>query len=986
MKIYWKGFEELREANDKATGNEFPHELPIVLNKQSKGSSRRDFLKTFGFTIAGATIAASCERPITKAIPFLIKPEEIIPGKSNYYASTFFDGELHQSILVKVRDGRPIKIEGNDLAPMSNGGTNGIVQGSVLELYDNNRYRGPLSHGEEVSWEDLDKKISEQMAGADGKIVLLSGGIISPTTNNSIKEFLSAYDNSEHIVYDPVSHNSIREANHQVFGLNSIPEYRFDKAEVILSFGADFLGTWISPTEFSFQYIQNRKPTEDNPAMSRHIQIESGMSMTGSNADQRITIKPSREKAILANLLAFLINESELDSFTGKLPESPIDIKVLAEELLNHKNKSLVICGSNDTESQMMVNGINYLLGSYGNTINFDRSLHSCQGVDSSIENLVKEMNEGKVSGIIFYNSNPAYDYSDRDAFLKGFQNLDFSISLSYTTDETSKLCQFVCPDHHFLESWNDAEPKDGLFSLCQPAIRNIFNTRQAQESLLTWTGKDVAFDDYLKKFWEENIYPLSGSDMDFRAFWNKYLHDGILEIPASSKLKPSIGSGQLLEILGSLALEKEGETELILYTPVSVGTGKHANNPWLQENPDPVSKVVWDNYAAVSPKYADENGLNTGDVIKINGKYEIPVLLQPGQMYGTISVALGYGREEGGKASIGTGRNFYPLVRTEKGQRKYFSTVEFEKTGKTYDLASTQMHHSMEGRALIRETNLDEYKKDPAAGNEIHEEIELRLDSLYEKHEFAGHHWGLSVDLSSCTGCNACVVACNAENNVPVVGKEQVKLGREMHWIRIDRYYSGDPESPEVLRQPVMCQHCDNAPCENVCPVAATTRSSEGVNQMIYNRCVGTRYCNNNCPYKVRRFNWFDFNKADSIPKNTVDPFDLTLDLPRMVLNPDVTVRAKGVMEKCTFCLQRVQEKKLNAKLEDRVLEDGEIKTACQQVCPTQALTFGDLNDENSDLSKHVRNPRNYHLLEEIHTLPSVSYLTKIRNKSGEA
>jgi molybdopterin-containing oxidoreductase family iron-sulfur binding subunit len=336
-----------------------------------------------------------------------------------------------------------------------------------------------------------------------------------------------------------------------------------------------------------------------------------------------------------------------------------------------------------------------------------------------------------------------------------------------------------------------------------------------------------------------------------------------------------------------------------------------------------------------------------------------------------------------GGKASVDIGKNFYPLVQSGNGQRKYSSYIQFEKASGVYELATTQLHHSMEGRALIREASLEEYKIDPAAGNEMHEEIEKHLDSLYDKHAYEGHHWGMSVNLTSCTGCNACVVACISENNIPVVGKEQVKMGREMHWIRIDRYYSGDPENPEVSRQPVMCQHCDNAPCENVCPVSATTHSTEGINQMIYNRCVGTRYCNNNCPYKVRRFNWLDFNQADAIPQNTYDPMDLSLDLSRMVLNPDVTVRAKGVMEKCSFCIQRIQERKLEAKLEGRPLRDGEIKSACQQVCPTEAITFGDLSDKKSELSELVSDERSYHLLEEIHTLPSVSYLTRIRNKS---
>jgi len=986
MKTYWKGIDEIIAENNESSMQEVAHNPPIVLKKEDGGSSRRDFLKTFGFTIAGAAIAASCERPITKAIPFLIKPEEVIPGKSNYYASTFYNGEQYCSILVKTRDGRPIKIEGNNLAPMSYGATSGIVQGSVLELYDNKRYKGPQSQGEDISWEEIDQKIKDQLRSANAKIVILSGGIISPSTTRVINGFLDKYDNSEHIVYDPVSHSAISAANYLSFGSRLIPEYRFDKAKLILSFGADFLGSWIAPTEFSWQYSQGRKPTEENPSMSRHIQVESGMSMTGSNADTRIVIKPSEEKGVLANLLVWLLKETGNEINIPDLPESVIEVRDLGQELIEHRNNALVVCGSNDVETQAIVNGINSVLGSYGRSINLEKAVYTSQGEDSAFEKLLSEMNEGRVSGVIFYNTNPAYDYQDNEKLLNGINNLDFSISTSYSNDETSVLCDFISPDHHYLESWNDAKPKDGLFSLSQPAIRNIFDTRQVQDSLLNWSGSEEAFSEYIKTYWKKNIYSGKGSGSNFISFWNKCLHDGIHESSLKEPQSSSMSISRMEEILADLTPEKTGEIELHLYVPVSIGSGKHANNPWLQETPDPVTKVVWDNYAAISPKFAVDQGLKDGDVIRINGTYDIPVLVQPGQKYGCISVALGYGREEGGKASVGTGKNFYPLVRLENGHRKYFSPVEFIKTEKPYHLAATQQHHSMEGRPLIRETNLEGYKHDPASGNEMHEKIEHHLDSLYEQHKFEGHHWGMSVDLNSCTGCNACVVSCTAENNIPVVGKEQVALAREMHWIRIDRYYSGDPESPEVSRQPVICMHCDNAPCENVCPVAATTQSSEGVNQMIYNRCVGTRYCNNNCPYKVRRFNWLDFNKADAIPKNTVDPFDLSFDLPRMVLNPDVTVRAKGVMEKCTFCLQRVQEKKLMVKTEGRPILDGEIKTACQQVCPTQAITFGDLNDEKSQVAINVKNPRTYHLLEELHTLPSVSYLTNIRNNNGEA
>jgi Fe-S-cluster-containing dehydrogenase component/anaerobic selenocysteine-containing dehydrogenase len=985
MKTYYKGIEELIQANENLTAGEQEHTPPVKLTAYPVETSRRDFLKTFGFAIAGSALAAGCERPVNKAIPYLINQDEIIPGKSTYYASTFYDGENYNSILVKVRDGRPIKIEGNELSSLSHGRTSALVQGSVLELYDENRYRGPLMLGETTSWEEVDGRIGNLLAAAEGKVVLLSGGIISPSTMEVIRSFGESAGRFEHIVYDPVSVAALLEANERSFGKRVIPDYRFDRADLIIGVGADFLGTWIAPVEYTIRYSSNRRPTEEHPHMSRHIQIESGMSLTGSNADERITIRPSQQKAVLISLLSHLMGESGIDPGSGNLHISPIDTRPLAQELLESRGKALVVCGSNDPEVQFVVNGINSLIGAFGNTIDLDRPLYTRQGDDRKMETLVQEMNEGSISGILFYNTNPAYDYPARERFLSGMEKLAFAISLNPARDETSLLCDFVCPDHHYLESWNDAHPREGTYSLSQPSIRHIFDTRQAQESLMTWSGQELPFDDLIQRHWENNIYPLSGRQDSFPVFWNKTIHDGVFEVQVPAGDTPSMDLAQLKNILSENPDGEDGGPELELVIPVNTGTGKHANNPWLQETPDPVSKITWDNYASVSPSFASDNGLSTGDVIRINGLLEIPVYIQPGQQRDTISVALGYGREAAGRASEGVGKNFYPLVRFGNGLRQYYSSIRIEPTGGFEELASTQRHHSMEGRPLIRETTLEAWKGDPASGNELHEYIQDHHHTLYDKNEYRGHHWGMTVDLNTCTGCNACVVACTAENNVSVVGKELVKQAKEMHWIRIDRYYSGNPENPQVSRQPVMCQHCDHAPCENVCPVSATTQSSEGINQMIYNRCVGTRYCNNNCPYKVRRFNWLDFTKADAIPNNTYDPHNMTLDLSRMVLNPDVTVRAKGVMEKCSFCIQRIQEKKLQAKLENRALEPNEVLTACAQVCPANAIIFGDLNKEESQVSRNLKDPRNYHLLEELHTLPSVSYLTNIRNRKED-
>lgn len=986
---YFRSLEELKIDSTRAVNEQGAGDKQFILELQQEAknlttASRRDFLKAFGFTIASAAIVSSCEQPVRKAIPFLIQPEGIIPGKASYYASTYFDGIDYCSILVKVRDGRPIKIEGNKLSSVTKGGTSARVQASVLSLYDNERHKNPKFKGEETTWDQADEKILAQLAqikSVSGKIVLLSSTIISPSTQAAINEFLAAYPGAEHIQYDVSSSSGMLQANEINFGKAFIPSYRFDNAALIVSFDADFLGSWLSPVEYTKQYVKNRKLTENQRKMSRHIHLEGGMSLTGSNADQRFQIRPSQQKLVLAHLL------NELNRLSGNstvlLPESPIDATTLASELFRNFGKSLVVSGSNDLEEQLLVNAINNVLGNYGTTVETDVHLKTRQANDTKLNALVNEMNEGKVAGVILYDVNPAYDFPAKDAFISGLQKVGLTISMPVLNDETSAYTQFVCPDHHYLESWNDAEVKTGFYSLMQPCIRPIFKTRAAQESLLKWAGNLTDFRSYIQQVWKNQLFEKASNEISFTTFWNSKLHDGIFEVSTKESGLQAFNGAASAAVLNQVKnITNASAIELELYCNVSVGTGKHANNPWLQELPDPVSKACWDNYLAVSPRLAGEMNWEDGQLITVNGMASLPVLIQPGQEYKTVSVALGYGRENAGVPANGVGKNVFPLIPTINGNKMYWiNDVKLDATSTHSPVARTQSHHSMEGRSLIREASLEQYLENPQSGNEARLEIQKHLKSLYPKPEFDGFHWGMAIDLNACTGCNACVVACSSENNIPVVGKEQVIHAREMHWIRIDRYFKGDPDNAELIRQPVMCQHCDNAPCENVCPVAATTHSNEGLNQMAYNRCIGTRYCNNNCPYKVRRFNFFDYTGADALVGNTLDPAEMTTDLRRLVLNPDVTVRAKGVIEKCSFCVQRIQEVKLTAKSENRELLDGEMMPACAQACPAEAIIFGNLNDKNSKVSKYYADQRNYHLLEELHTLPSVGYLTKIKN-----
>ena len=1016
---YWKGVEELRNDAEfvRLKNNEFPEHLPLddsssTLNAIGQKSDdptltpRRDFLKFLGFSVAAASLAA-CEAPVRKSIPYLIKPEEITPGVANWYASSYHDGYDYCSVLVKTREGRPIKIEGNPLSSITKGKVNARVQASVLSLYDSARLKGPMADGAPSYWEKVDGGIKSQLesiAGTKGNIRILSSTVISPSTKKVIAEFTSKYPGTKHISYDAVSCSAMRQANKDCFGVEEIPTYNFDKANVIVGFDCDFLGNWISPVEHARLYAETRKLNNGKKNMSRHIQFESALSITGSNADKRIGIKPSMQGVAIANLYnavaklsgATVVNASS----AGEMQK---DIEDIAKELLENKGKSLVVCGINNTAIQNLVNGINSMLGNYGNTIDLDNACMLRQGNDADLALLLDEINKGQVAALFIYNCNPAYTLPGGNLFADSLKKVSLTVSFADRADETASVCKYICPDHHNLEAWNDFEPRKGVYSLSQPTIAPLGNTRQMQESLLAWAGNTTNYHDYIALHWSSSL--LKGAN------WNKTLQDGVLESsPASMK---NYSSSSNMNTSSEAVSKMSGSgMEIMMYEKVGMGNGLQANNPWLQELPDPISKVTWDNYLAVSPKDAREKSWVQGNVvmIKANGiSVKAPIFIQPGQMPGTVSLALGYGRTKTGKVADRVGVNAYPLLSMQGGNIQYFATgVEISKTiDADYPLAATQSHHTMMGRAIVKETILEEYIKDPKAGNEAElfavrvgqEETKKKASdvNLWNDHEEGNHHWGMSIDLNSCTGCGACVVACTAENNVPVVGKAEVMRSREMHWIRIDRYFSSDfdpkegekgdikkmeapSDMPRVVFQPVMCQHCAHAPCETVCPVVATSHSSEGMNQMIYNRCVGTRYCANNCPYKVRRFNWFRYTD------NAKFDFNMNDDLGKMVLNPDVVVRSRGVMEKCSLCVQRLQEVKLIAKRDGRVLKDGEVNTACAQTCPTNAITFGDYKVKDSELNKMWKpEERSYHLLEELDVQPNVFYQTKVRNTADE-
>lgn len=1023
-KKYWQSFGELNneEELERLTKDEFKEELPFEDSK-SKGwleatAPRRDFLKYLGFSTAAAAVAASCKIPERRVIPFANKPADVFPGVAKYYATTYVqDGDV-VPVVAKVRDGRPIKIEGNDLA-FTKGGTSAQVQASVLDLYDTSRITHPKRKAgdkfEEVpSFEQVDKMVADAMAGLGGSsVVLLTSTITSPSTKQIISEFLAKYPGSKHVQYDAVSYSGMLEANQASFGQKSIPSYNFAAAKVIVSLGADFLGTWLSPVEFAKGYSVGRKIDEKNPTMSKHYQFESFLSMTGANADERFTHRPSETGNVALALLA-AVGGGVTATVNPKLTAA---ITKVANDLKSAGGNAIVVSGSNDVNVQLIVNAINSAIGAYGKTIDWSTPVNYRQGSDKDFADLLGSMESGSVGALLVYGANPAYDYFDADRFKKALAKVKLTVSFSEKIDETTALCTYLIPTHHYLESWGDAEAKAGYISFLQPTIYPLFKTRYFQTSLLKWSGNAITdYETYFKNHWNTKL----GSSSAFDAA----LQNGVSEPTAVTVSGGSYNGGAVATAAAAIAAAKKGgKNEIALYQKVSIGSGRQSGNPWLQEIPDPISKGTWDNYALISTKKAKELGIDYESVdyiyhvnkptIKLTGSkgdITLPVLVIPGMDPDTIAVAVGYGRVASyGKASEGVGKNAYPFATFNGTNIIYAGDVTTsDKTVGSEKIAQMQIQNTYMGRKeVVRETTLATFKKHPDQFKKYREELaedfapdtkDFRKDAtIYPDHLQPGLKWGMSVDMNSCTGCNACVVACHAENNVPVVGKNEVLRFHDMHWLRIDRYFVSDEKNPDDLKavvfQPMMCQHCDNAPCENVCPVAATNHSSEGINQMAYNRCIGTRYCANNCPYKVRRFNWADYTGADSFKNNqdqqvvgklnevvTVQMMD---DLTRMVLNPDVTVRSRGVMEKCSFCVQRTQEAKLTAKKDNRVLADGDAKTACMQACPTNAIVFGNVHDKESHIAKirEENEGRLFYVIEQIHTLPNVSYLAKVRN-----
>ena len=985
----WQSLEQYNDpqAVPAEAHNEFAEELPIPAAVDSslvqirKGPSeteqeqppRRDFFKMMGLS-AAAAMAACTRAPKQNILPYTHRPEAIVPGIAAHYATTCQACPARCGLLVKTREGRPIKIEGNPSHPVSQGAVCTIGQASLIGLYDADRSRNARAGATAATWAQVDAAVTAGLQAAkDAAVYIVVPFGFGPTENAAVAQLQAKCSAAKVLRFDPMGERmAIAEAHAALYGSAFIPDYRIDEARVVVSFGADFLGTWINPAAFGRQWSQARDVKRGKDRLF-HAQIESHLSLTGGAADLRVPAAPSALRPALVELIRRLASgktgpAADLATqvcakLAGKTSVPAATIDNLAKRLVAAGKGGLLVSGSGFAADQLLVALGNALLENSTTTARVAGG--TVEPSNGTWEEFIAALNAGKVGSVVFAGTNPAM--ADR-RLVAALAKAKFSVSTSAYADETAVLCNVHAPEGHAFEGWSDSRPRQEVYAVNQPTVSPLFDTRSRLNSLALWSGNTTDDNSFVRELWKAGLVaPDSG---DFGAFWNAQLQSGSLlrEQPAAAL---SFGGSEAVLALATTSPTEAGDLEVVLHAQVGIGDGTHANNGWLQELPDPITKLTWGNVAAMGPALAGKLGLKDGDLVKItrgNTNVALPMLVQAGIAANTVAIAIGHGRAQAGKNARGHGVDAWPLA-TAGSPRSLYGAVSATKAGGRSDLYLSQVHNSQEGRAFVRQASLEEFLHHPEHAGHPDEHPEPGV-GLWPKHPYEGHRWALAIDLDKCTGCGACVVSCQAENNIPMVGPVEVALRREMHWLRIDRYYEGEPENPEVLHQPMMCQHCENAPCETVCPVLATVHSEEGLNQQIYNRCVGTRYCANNCPTKVRRFNWFDY------------PHDQPLE--RMILNPDVVVRSRGVMEKCSMCVHRIEEGRALSKREGRSLADGDVVTACQQSCPGQAISFGDANDPHSAVSKANKAPRAYKILTELNIGPSVSYLVRIKNNGN--
>lgn len=994
---YWRSLRDLN--NDPGIFEEKAQEFmkgvtdDFDLSKLS-GLSRRKFIALLSASAAFAASACTNYREKGEVIPYNKHPEGVIPGIAEYYSSTCTGCSQACGVLVKTREGRPIKVDGNPDHPINQGKICSIGQASILNLYDPGRLKKPLKGGREAEWKDADAEIIKELANINNnrkEIAVITKPVNSPTSNKLLNDFITKYPTAKLYVLNKAGNRELS------WESNTAPIIKWEQAKIILSLDGDFLGNEGNSVENIRKFASNRDI--NNPdKFNRLYVVEGGFSVTGMNADYRIRLRPDKQFGFVSALLSEVqkrlggsVNASNtsIDPF---IKENDLPVKTmdhLINDLVENRGSAIIYAGDNlDAKTHAVVNYLNQILGN--NTL-YDTTQANVSYLNNTTNeewnDFFRKINNGQVGAVIHLDTNPVYHLQASYNYDKALKNIPLSISLTEAEDETSVLCRFALPVNHYLENWNDFHTRSGVYSLQQPIINSIFQSRQKEAALLSWINTDKPYNDnqyhqYLMSNWETEIHPKLNSVADFQTFWYTSLETGVVlsnEIPNASY---NISSSPDL----SKTEAEDGNNDFIIELRESyhLSDGKFANNGWLQELPHPVTKVVWDNYAAISPGSAKRLKVEMEDVLTVsanNQTVQLPVYIQPGMADGLISIELGYGRKHAGDVGADIGVNAYLLQ--NKDQNPFLiNKAKVQPAGNKYKLATTQEHHILDDdfkeelhkkREIIREANLSEYIKNPGLLK-----LEKELPESLHHVTYEGVKWGMSIDLNKCIGCTQCIAACNVENNIPVVGKEQVENSREMQWLRIDRYYSGTPEEPTVTNQAMLCQHCDNAPCEVVCPVVATTHSPDGLNQMVYNRCVGTRYCSNNCPYKVRRFNFYDFRDHFEEGYYYQPSFDL-------MHNPEVTVRSRGVMEKCTFCIQRIMDAREDAAEQGIQFNGAGVKTACQVACPAEAITFGNINDPETDVSKNREHELGYHVLRELNARPNITYLAKLRNTYPE-
>lgn len=988
-KAYWASLGQIE--NTPEFQQMVQREFPEGASELNDPMSRRRFINLMGASMALAGLV-SCRRPVEKIIPYVVQPEEVTPGVLQRYATTMPFGLSAYGVTVESHEGRPTKIEGNQLHPATEGSANAFMQASILGLYDPDRSQLVQHKGQNATWDDFVaawRKLYADYKSTGGKgLALLSESFAAPTLYRLKNDFEKTFPNASWVTYEPLSDENVFAGIEAATGEAQMPLYDYAKAEVVLSLDSDFLLMESENLTASRGFSSGRRVEKETDKMNRLYVVEPAFTITGGMADHRLRLQ-ARQVGAFTAALAVELRKLGLDvaddATLGDYANHNFDkrwLKALARDLYNNRGKGLIVAGRRQTAAvHALVFALNRALGNVGKTVMYRKFKDAALPSTKALADLAASLQKGTVETLVILGGNPAYSAPADLAFDKALGKAKHVIHLGQGVDETGSLAEWHLPQSHYLESWGDARSADGTLSVIQPLIDPLFDSRNAIEVLaLINTGSLPKAYELVRETWWSLV---NGS---FETEWRRVLHDGVLANSAVKTSRPGLSrdfSAYLKNNSFPTDAADPANMEVVFAASTHTWDGRFANIGWLQELPDPNTKLTWDNAALMSHSTAEKLGVKNEDLVSLNldgRQTSLPVWIMPGQADWTIVVALGFGRTKAGRIGNYVGQNTYQL-RTTKALH-FAAGVTVNPTRGTYKLACTQDFHGMDAEKLasgaiqkrlptiIKEATLDQYREDPHFAEQ---ELEFPNNSMWKDWKYdKGYQWGMSIDLNVCTGCNACAIACQSENNIPVVGKAQVAKGREMHWLRLDRYYSGDLDAPEMVFEPVGCQHCEMAPCEQVCPVAATSHDEEGLNVMTYNRCVGTRYCSNNCPYKVRRFNFFNYTKD-------------TPEVVQMAMNPDVTVRFRGVMEKCTYCLQRINRGKQMAKKENRTLRDGEVVSACQQTCPTDAIVFGNINDPESRVSQLKNQNRDFGLLAELNTRPRTSYLAKLRNPNPE-